>query len=92
MVQVALAAAKELEKTGINAEVINLRSIRPLDMATIVASVKKTHRIVTVEEGWPMFGVGAEIAASIMESGFPKHFSVTSDPRLIPTYFPRRCF
>lgn len=46
---------------------INLRSIRPLDMATIIESVKKTNHVVTVESGWAHFGVGAEIAASIME-------------------------
>ena len=48
-------------------EVINLRSIRPLDRETIVNSVKKTGRIISVEEGWPQFGVGSEIAALIME-------------------------
>jgi pyruvate dehydrogenase E1 component beta subunit len=65
----SLAAAKRLaDENGIQVEVINLRSIRPLDEATIVQSVKKTNRIVTVEEGWPHFGVGAEIAALIMES------------------------
>jgi pyruvate/2-oxoglutarate/acetoin dehydrogenase E1 component len=52
------------------AQVINLRSIRPLDRATIVESVKKTRRIVTIEEGWPQHGVGAEIQAVINESGF----------------------
>jgi pyruvate dehydrogenase E1 component beta subunit len=64
----SLEAAAELEKMGIDVEVINLRSIRPLDINTIIASVKKTNRIVTVEGGWPMFGVGSEIAAQIMES------------------------
>lgn len=64
----ALEAAKELEKEGISAEVINLRSIRPLDIDTIIASVKKTNRLVTVEGGWPAFGVGSEICAQIMES------------------------
>ncbi|KAJ3224401.1 pyruvate dehydrogenase E1, beta subunit [Clydaea vesicula] len=64
----ALASAKTLEKEGINCEVINLRSIRPLDIDTIIKSVKKTNRIVTVEGGWPMFGVGSEISAQIMES------------------------
>lgn len=64
----ALEAAQELEKEhGIQAEVINLRSIRPLDMDTIIKSVKKTNRLVTVEGGWPMFGVGSEIVAQIME-------------------------
>lgn len=60
-------AAKELEKYGISAEVINLRSIRPLDREGIVNSVKKTNRLVTVEEGWPQSGIGAEICALMME-------------------------
>ena len=64
----ALEAAKKLANDGISAEVINLRSLRPLDEAAVVKSVKKTNRIVTVEEGWPHFGVGAELAALIMES------------------------
>jgi pyruvate dehydrogenase E1 component beta subunit len=64
----ALEAAEELRKQGIEVEVINLRSIRPLDMDTIVASVKKTHRLMTLEGGWPMFGVGSEIAAQVAES------------------------
>ncbi|KAJ3290403.1 pyruvate dehydrogenase E1, beta subunit [Borealophlyctis nickersoniae] len=64
----AMDAAKELEKEGISVEVINLRSIRPLDIDTIVKSVKKTNHIVTIEGGWPMFSVGSEIAAQIMES------------------------
>ncbi|KAJ3194626.1 hypothetical protein HDU67_004658 [Dinochytrium kinnereticum] len=64
----ALEAAAELAKEGIKVEVINLRSIRPLDIDTIVQSVKKTNHLVTVEGGWPMFGVGSEVAAQIMES------------------------
>ncbi|KAH9251611.1 hypothetical protein BASA81_010520 [Batrachochytrium salamandrivorans] len=64
----SLEAAAELAKKGISVEVINLRSIRPLDMDTIIASVTKTNRIITVEGGWPMFGVGSEISAQIMES------------------------
>ena len=64
----ALDAAKELEEKGVSCEVINLRTIRPLDRAAIVDSVKKTHHVITVEGGWPQFGIGAEIAASIMES------------------------
>ncbi|KAI9293387.1 thiamine diphosphate-binding protein [Neoconidiobolus thromboides FSU 785] len=64
----SLEAAEKLEKEGIKAEVINLRSIRPLDIDTITASVKKTNRLITVEGGWPMFGVGSEIAAQVMES------------------------
>jgi pyruvate dehydrogenase E1 component beta subunit len=66
----ALEAAEELAKKHIFAEVIDLRTIRPLDMATIVESVKKTGRCVTVEEGWPQFGVGSEIAARIMDEAF----------------------
>ncbi|CAA7616947.1 Pyruvate dehydrogenase E1 component subunit beta [Candidatus Terasakiella magnetica] len=70
MVQVALDAAELLKAEGIEAEVINLRSIRPLDIATIVASVKKTNRIVSLEEGWPVAGIGSEIAAVMMEHAF----------------------
>jgi pyruvate dehydrogenase E1 component beta subunit len=70
MVGVALQAAEALAEQGISAEVINLRSLRPLDTATIVASVKKTSRLVTVEEGWPFAGIGAEIAMQIMEHCF----------------------
>jgi pyruvate dehydrogenase E1 component beta subunit len=66
----ALHAAEELEREGINAEVIDLRTIRPMDSETIIESVKKTGRCVTVEEGWPQSGVGAEIMAKIMEGAF----------------------
>ena len=66
----ALAAAEELAKEGIEAEVIDLRTLRPMDTATIIESVKKTNRCVTVEEGWPQAGIGAEIAARIMEEAF----------------------
>jgi pyruvate dehydrogenase E1 component beta subunit len=66
----ALKAAEELAKEGIEAEVIDLRSLRPLDTETIVASVKKTGRAVTVEEGWQQNGVGAEVAARLMEHAF----------------------
>ena len=66
----ALKAAEELAKEGIEAEVIDLRSLRPLDTDTIVGSVKKTGRAVTVEEGWQQNGVGAEIAARLMEHAF----------------------
>jgi pyruvate dehydrogenase E1 component beta subunit len=66
----ALKAAEELAKEGIEAEVIDLRTLRPLDTDTIVASVKKTGRAVTVEEGWQQNGVGAEIAARLMEHAF----------------------
>ena len=70
MVRLALQAADELAKAGISAEVIDLRSLRPFDVETVVASVKKTNRIVTVEEGWPFAGIGAEIAAIVMEECF----------------------
>src|SRR5271169_4628492 len=70
MVKLALQAAQELEKSGISAEIIDLRSLRPFDFETVVASVKKTNRIVAVEEGWPFAGIGAEIAALVMERCF----------------------
>jgi pyruvate dehydrogenase E1 component beta subunit len=70
MVGMAMKAAEALAAEGIEAEVINLRTIRPLDVDTIVASVRKTNRLVSVEEGWPYAGIGAEIAATIMEHGF----------------------
>ena len=70
MVGHALAAAEELSKQGIEAEVIDLRTLRPLDTETIVNSVKKTNRIVSVEEGWPVAGMGSEIAAIMMEEAF----------------------
>jgi pyruvate dehydrogenase E1 component beta subunit len=66
----ALKAADELAKEGIEAEVIDLRTLRPMDTETLVASVKKTGRAVTVEEGWQQNGVGAEIAARLMEHAF----------------------
>jgi pyruvate dehydrogenase E1 component beta subunit len=66
----ALKAAEELAAQGISAEVIDLRTIRPLDTATILASVKKTNRLVCVEEGWPFAGVSAEISACVMENAF----------------------
>ncbi|MBS9476331.1 pyruvate dehydrogenase complex E1 component subunit beta [Ancylobacter radicis] len=66
----ALKAAEELSKLGIEAEVIDLRTIRPMDVDTILASVKKTGRCVTVEEGWHQSGVGAEIVAQLMEKAF----------------------
>jgi len=70
MVAVALEAAELLAQDGIEAEVINLRSIRPLDVETIVNSVKKTNRIVTLEETWLYAGIGAEIAAQVIEHAF----------------------
>jgi pyruvate dehydrogenase E1 component beta subunit len=70
MVKFALEAAEILAGEGIEAEVIDLRSLRPLDTATVIESVKKTNRIVTCEEGWRFFGVGAEIAAAVTEEAF----------------------
>ncbi|MHB8885137.1 MAG: pyruvate dehydrogenase complex E1 component subunit beta [Methylovirgula sp.] len=65
-----LKAAEELAKEGIDAEIIDLRSLRPLDEAAIIASVKKTGRCVTIEEGWPQCGIGAEIIARLMTGAF----------------------
>ena len=70
MVKLALQAAEELAKAGISAEVIDLRSLRPFDTEAVVNSVKKTNRIVSVEEGWPFAGIGSEIAAIMMEACF----------------------
>jgi len=70
MVGKALQAAEELAKQGIDAEVINLRSLRPFDTETIVNSIKKTNRLVSVEEGWPFAGIGSELAAQMMEQAF----------------------
>ena len=70
MVGVALAAAETLAADGIDAEVINLRSLRPLDIATVVESVKKTGRVITVEEGWPYAGIGSEITMQVIEHAF----------------------
>jgi pyruvate dehydrogenase E1 component beta subunit len=66
----ALKAADELAKEGINAEVIDLRTLKPMDVESVIESVKKTGRVVTVEEGWRQSGVGAEIAASVTEQAF----------------------
>ena len=66
----ALEAADILAREGIDAEVVDLRSLRPLDVGTLVASVKKTNRLVTAEEGWPVAGIGAELAAVAMEQAF----------------------
>jgi len=68
MVQLALESAVVLEEQGISCEVINLRTIRPLDRDAIIKSVKKTGRIVSIETGWPQCGIGSEIAAVLMES------------------------
>jgi pyruvate dehydrogenase E1 component beta subunit len=66
----ALKAADELAKDNINAEVIDLRTLKPMDSDTVIESVKKTGRLITVEEGWKQSGVGAEIAARVMEEAF----------------------
>jgi pyruvate dehydrogenase E1 component beta subunit len=70
MVKLALQAAEELEKAGISAEVIDLRSLRPFDVEAVAESVKKTNRIVSVEEGWPFAAIGSEIAAIVMAECF----------------------
>ena len=69
-VDTALKAAEKLAEQGISAEVINLRTIRPLDIETIAASVKKTSRVVSLEEGWPFAGIGSEIIATVTEHCF----------------------
>ena len=70
MVLVALQAAKQLEKEGIEADVLDLRSLRPLDVDSILATVAKTNRAIYLEEGWPYLGVGAQIVSIIMEEAF----------------------
>jgi pyruvate dehydrogenase E1 component beta subunit len=70
MTHVALEAAAALEKDGISAEVVDLRSLRPLDENTLVTSVQRTHRMVVVHEGWPYGGVGAEIADRVQRLAF----------------------
>jgi len=70
MVGKSIEAADALKEMGINAEVINLRTLRPLDTSTIIESVKKTNRVVTCEEGFPFAGIGAEISALINEDAF----------------------
>jgi pyruvate dehydrogenase E1 component beta subunit len=70
MVGMAMQAAEQLAEQGISAEVVNLRTLRPLDIETVVRSVQKTNRLVTVEEGWPYAGIGAEVAMQILENAF----------------------
>ncbi|HNF30728.1 MAG TPA: transketolase C-terminal domain-containing protein, partial [Chitinophagaceae bacterium] len=99
MMKVALNAATELEKEGISAEVIDLRTIRPLDWQTILESVKKTNRLVIVEEQWPFASVSSEITYRIQKEGFdyldapirritsadaPMHYA----PNLVEAYLP----
>jgi pyruvate dehydrogenase E1 component beta subunit len=70
MVGYCLEAAKALEKEGVSVEVVNLRTLRPLDRETIASSVRKTHKVVSVEEGWPQSGIGAEILSVVSEDCF----------------------
>ncbi len=70
MMKVALAAADELAKDGVNAEVIDLRTVRPIDYKTLVTSVKKTNRLVVVEEAWPLASISAELAYHIQSNAF----------------------
>jgi len=70
IMKVALAAAQELEKEGISAEVIDLRSVRPIDYATVVESVKKTNRLVIIEEAWPLAAISSEITYHIQKHAF----------------------
>ena len=70
MVHVALQAAKQLEKDGVRAEVLDLRTVRPLDVDAIRATVEKTNRVVYLEEGWPYLGIGAQIVDTIQEEMF----------------------
>ncbi|HEY9087341.1 MAG TPA: alpha-ketoacid dehydrogenase subunit beta [Anaerolineaceae bacterium] len=70
MLEISLKAADQLAKEGIEAEIVDLRSLRPLDMGPVIESFKKTNRAVIVEEGWPTYGVGAEVSARIYEQAF----------------------
>jgi pyruvate dehydrogenase E1 component beta subunit len=70
IMKVALAAAAELEKEGISAEVIDLRSVKPIDYATVVESLKKTNRLVIVEEAWPLAAISSEITYHVQKHAF----------------------
>jgi pyruvate dehydrogenase E1 component beta subunit len=70
MLELSLKAAEKLSQEGIEAEIVDLRSLRPLDMDPVIESFKKTNRAVVVEEGWPSYGVGAEISSRIYEQAF----------------------
>jgi pyruvate dehydrogenase E1 component beta subunit len=70
MLEISLKAADELAKEGIDVEIVDLRSLRPLDMDPVIESFKKTNRAVIVEEGWKSFGVGAEVMSRIYEEAF----------------------
>jgi pyruvate dehydrogenase E1 component beta subunit len=65
-----IEAADELAKEGIESELIDLRSLRPLDTDTVIESVKKTNRLVTVEQGWPIASIGSEVAAQVVDKAF----------------------
>ncbi len=99
MIKVALAAADELAKEGISAEVIDLRTIRPLDEAAIIKSVKKTNRIVSIDESWPYAGISSEIAYRVQKHAFDyldapvtrlnaKDVSMCYAPTLVEAYLP----
>jgi pyruvate dehydrogenase E1 component beta subunit len=99
MMKVALGAAEELAKEGISAEVIDLRTIRPLDNETIINSVKKTNRLVIVEEQWPFASVSSEITYRVQKDAFeyldaPIHRICSADtnmhyaPNLVAAYLP----
>ena len=70
MLELSLKAADQLAQEGIEAEIVDLRTLRPLDMEPVIDSVKKTNRAVTAEEGWPSFGIGSEVATRIYEQAF----------------------
>jgi pyruvate dehydrogenase E1 component beta subunit len=70
MLEISLKAADQLAKEGVEVEIIDLRSLRPLDMEPVIDSFKRTNRAVVVEEGWPSFGIGAEVSARIYEQAF----------------------
>jgi pyruvate dehydrogenase E1 component beta subunit len=70
IMKVAMAAAAELEKEGINAEVIDLRTVRPIDYETVIESVKKTNRLVIVEEAWPLASISSEITFNVQRNAF----------------------
>jgi pyruvate dehydrogenase E1 component beta subunit len=70
MLEISLKAAEQLAQAGIEAEIVDLRSLRPLDMDPVIESFKKTNRAVIVEEGWPSFGIGSEVSTRIYEQAF----------------------
>jgi pyruvate dehydrogenase E1 component beta subunit len=70
MLQVSMAAAEHLAQEGIEAEIVDLRSLRPLDLAPALESIRRTNRAIVVEEGWLSYGVGAEVCARIYEQAF----------------------